>query len=67
MKRWCGCNLVGFTGTCPSTFLNGGDIIHHASPTLFSLGFVFGEVSKVKVTFVTFCVKIFSCKVIDHT
>jgi len=28
-------------------------------PTFFSLGFVFGEVSKLKVTFVTFCVKNF--------
>jgi len=30
-------------------------------PTFFSLGFVFGEVSKIKVMFVTFCVKNFSC------
>jgi len=30
-------------------------------PTFFSLGFVFGEVSKIKVMFVTFCVKSFSC------
>jgi len=30
-------------------------------PTFFSLRFVFGEVSKIKVTFVTFCVKSFSC------
>ena len=30
-------------------------------PPLFFLGFVFGEVAKTKVTFVTFCVKRFSC------
>ena len=41
-----GRNLVG----------NTGDV----SPTFFSLGFVFGEVSKIKVMFVTFCVKSFS-------
>jgi len=29
-------------------------------PTFFSLGFVFGELSKTKVMFVTFCVKSFS-------
>ena len=29
------------------------------SPTCFSLGFAFGEVSKIKVMFVTFCVKSF--------
>jgi len=30
-------------------------------PTFSSLGFVFGEVSKTKLMFVTFCVKSFSC------
>jgi len=30
-------------------------------PTLFFLSFVFGEISKTKVMFVTFCVKGFSC------
>jgi len=30
-------------------------------PTFFSLGFVFAKVSKIKVVFVTFCVKSFSC------
>jgi len=30
-------------------------------PHIFLLGFVFGEVSKINVTFVTFCVKSFSC------
>ena len=29
-------------------------------PTFFFLGFVFGEVSKIKVEFVMFCVKSFS-------
>jgi len=33
----------------------------HVPPTFFFLGFVFGEVSKIKVMFVTFCVKSFSC------
>jgi len=27
------------------------------SPTFLSLGFVFGEVAKIKVKFVTFCMK----------
>jgi len=31
-----GRNLVGDTGTCPSTFSDGGDIICHV-PTIFSL------------------------------
>jgi len=30
-------------------------------PTFFSLAFAFGEVSKIRVMFVTFCVKSFSC------
>jgi len=30
-------------------------------PTFFSLGLLFGEVSTIKVTFVTLCVKSFSC------
>ena len=30
-------------------------------PTFFSLGFAFGEVSKIKEMFVTFGVKSFSC------
>jgi len=29
------------------------------SPTFFSLRFLFGEVSKIKVMFVTFCVELF--------
>jgi len=30
-------------------------------PTFLSLGFLYGEVSKIKVMFVTFSVKSFSC------
>jgi len=45
---------------CPPTFSDRGDIIYHAPHFLF-LGFVFGEVSKLKVMFVTFCAKSFSC------
>jgi len=44
----------------PPLFRRGG----HNMPcphTFFSLVFVFGEVSTIKVTFVTFCVKRFSC------
>jgi len=48
-------------GTCLPTFSDGRDIICYVPPTFFSLGFVFGEVSKTKVMFVTFCVKSFSC------
>jgi len=36
-------------------------------PSLFSLSFVFGEVSKIKVMFVTFCVKSFSSWIVGHT
>jgi len=49
----------GIQGTCPPTFSGGGYNIP-CPPTFFSLGFVFGEVSKIKVMFVTFCVKSFS-------
>ena len=50
----------GHGGVSPSLFQTGG---HNMScpPTLFSLGLVFGEVSKIKVMCVTFCVKSFSC------
>jgi len=43
----------------PPTFLYGGDIICHVTPTFFSLGFAVGEVSKIEMMFVTFCVKNF--------
>ena len=44
-------------------FFRWGDIglICHVPRVFLSLGFVFGEVSKIKVMFVTFCVKSFSC------
>jgi len=45
----------------PLTFSDRGNIICHVLPTCFCLGFVFGEVSKIKVMFVTFCEKSFSC------
>jgi len=51
----------GTRGTCPPTFSDGGDIICHVPHTFFSLDFVFGEVSKIKVMFVMFCVKSYSC------
>jgi len=37
----------------------GGDIKCLVLPLSFSLGFAFGEVSKIKVIFVTFCMKSF--------
>jgi len=55
-----GRNLVGDTGSCVHHFFRRGHIICRVAPT-FSLGFVFWEVSKRKVMFVTFCVKSFSC------
>jgi len=50
----------GHGGRVPH-FFRWGDIICHVLPTFFSLDFVFGEVSKIKVMLVTFCVKSFSC------
>jgi len=50
----------GTQGRMPPTFLDGGDIQCHVPP-LFLVGFVFGEVSKLNVTIVTFCVKSLSC------
>ena len=52
----------------PSLFHMGG-IICYVPPTFFSLGFVFGEVAKIKMTFVTFHVRwvtfvTFSCKML---
>ena len=57
----------GTRGTCPPRFLKRWGYIMPCSPTIFSLGFVFGEVSKIRVTFVTFCVKCFSCYMAGHT
>jgi len=66
IMRWTsvcvhGHNLVGDTGNVSPPLFQTGDIICHVPPTFFSLGFVFGEISKIKVMFVTFCVKSFSC------
>ena len=50
-----GRNLVGHTRDVSLHFFRRGYII------FFSFGFVFGEVSNIKVMFVTFCVKSVSC------
>jgi len=55
-----GRNLVGETGDVSLHFFRWGDIISHVLH-FFSSDFIFAEVSKVNVTFVTFCVKSFSC------
>jgi len=47
----------------PPHFFRRGDIICHVPP-LYLLEFVFGEVSKLNVTFDTFCVKSFSSLVL---
>jgi len=44
----------GTRGTCPPTFSDGGTY-YATSPHFLSLGFVFREVSKMKMMFVTFC------------
>jgi len=41
-------HLVGDTGDVSSPLFRTGVIICHVPPTFFSLGFVFGEVSKIK-------------------
>jgi len=41
----------GTRGTCPP------HIICYVPPTFFTLGFVFGEVAKIKMTFVMFHVR----------
>jgi len=56
-----GRNLVGDTEDVPPTFSGWGFVKSHLPPRFFSLGFVFGEVSRIKMMFVTFCVKSFSC------
>jgi len=43
----------GTEGTCPPIFQTGGHNMPR-SPAFLSLGFAFGEVSKIKVMFVTF-------------
>ena len=39
----------GTRGTCPPNFSSRGDIIWHVLSTFFSLNFVFGKVSKIKM------------------
>jgi len=46
----------GHGGRVPSRFQT-GDTICYVPSTFFSLGFVFGEVAKIKMTFVTFHVR----------
>jgi len=53
-------HLVGDTGDVSPHFFRRGGHNMSCHPHFFSLGFVFGEVSKIKVMFVTFCVKSFS-------
>jgi len=45
----------GTRGTCPPHFFRRGGHNMPCPLTFFSLGFVFGEVSKIKIMFVTFC------------
>ena len=51
----------GTRGTCPPHFLSREGHNMPCPPTFFSLGFVFAEVPQIKVMFVTFCVKSFTC------
>ena len=55
----------GHGGRVPPLFQTGG---HNMAcpPTFVSLGFVFGEVSKIKVMFATFCAKSFSYEMVGH-
>jgi len=62
-----GCNLVGDREDVALTFSGWGYVICHVLSTFFSLGFVFGEVLKIKMMFVTFCVKSFSCFMVGCT
>jgi len=55
----------GTRGRVPQLF-QVGRIKYAMSPTFFSLGFVFGEVSKIKVMFVTFYVESFSCYMVGY-
>jgi len=57
LSRIMDANRWGTRGTCPPHFFRLGDIIRYVPPTFFSLGFAFGEVAKIKVTFVTFHVR----------
>jgi len=53
-----GRNLVGDTDVSPPHFQTEGGHKMPCPPTFFSIGFVFGEVPKIKVMFVTSCVKL---------
>jgi len=44
-------------GTCPPHFFRRGNITCYVPPMFFSLGFVFGETAKTKMTFVTYHVR----------
>ena len=52
-------NLVGDTGDVSPHFFRRGGHDMPCVPHFFLLGFVFGEVSKINVTFVMFRVKTF--------
>ena len=54
-------NFVGNTGDESPHFFRPRGHNMPCRPHIFRLGFVFGEVSKLNVTFITFCVKSFSC------
>jgi len=56
----------GHGGRVPPLFQTGG-AEYAMSPPLFSLGFAFGEVSKIKMKFVAFWVKSFSCYMVGRT
>ena len=51
----------GHGGRVPHTILDGGGHNTPCPPHIFILEFVFGEVSRLNVAFVTFCVKSLSC------
>ena len=57
VKQTMGAMKWGTRGTCPLTFSDGRDIICYVPPTFFSLGLIFGEVAKIKMTFVMFHVR----------
>jgi len=55
-----GHNLVGDTGDVSPHFFRRGGHNMPCLPTFFSLGFLFGGDSKIKM-FIMFCVKSYSC------
>jgi len=52
VAKFMGAIWWGTRGTCPPFFRRGGHNMP-CPPTFFSFGFVFGEVSKIKVMLVT--------------